>query len=88
MKSSLVSSTVLAVLLIAGCNSTPAPAPQGESSQDRDRERREHDEQIRKDQERQDQIREDQARRDQPPPCPVGQHYENINGRPTCVRDR
>ncbi len=92
MKASLIASAFLAALLVAGCNTTPPPARQAVSSQDRDRdrdrERREHDEQIRKDQERQDQIREDQARRDQPPPCPVGQHYENVNGRPVCVRDR
>jgi hypothetical protein len=77
MKSSLLISAFLMVILIAGCSATPAagPAgpqgPPGQDAHDRDRDRdRDHDRQA------------------QVAPCPAGEHQQTDNGRTECVRDR
>jgi Spy/CpxP family protein refolding chaperone len=80
MKSSLIASTFLLVLIIAGCSATPAagpqgpPGPQGPSGYDRDRDR---DRDA-------DHGRQDQGREDQSPSCPPGEHRDRDKG---CVRD-
>jgi len=80
MKPSLIASTFLLGLLIAGCSTTPAagpqgpPGPQGAPGYDRDRDRdrdADHD-------------RQDQGRDDRTQPCPAGEHRDTDRG---CVRN-
>lgn len=87
MNSSLLTSVLLAVLLVGGCSASPAaqgPAgPQGApganatpapTSEDRDRD---------KDRDR----GRDDARRDEHAQCPPGEHSYVDNGAVRCVRD-
>jgi hypothetical protein len=86
MQKSLVTSALLAALLIAGCSATPAAAPgpagpqgqpgeQGTAGRDSDRDRdRDRD--------------KDQDHQSNAAPCPAGEHlFTDKDGRAICARD-
>lgn len=97
MKQSLVMSAFLLVLLVAGCNVTPAAVPgpagpqgqtgqQGATGQSGDQ-GRDGDRGQNGDQGRQGQTG-DQGRQGQAAPCPSGEHrYTSPDGTVNCARD-
>jgi Ni/Co efflux regulator RcnB len=84
MYKSLVTSSFLVVLLIAGCSATPvvtpAPAqPQSDADRNRDRDR---------DKDRDQDRDRDRDRQTNAPSCPAGEHlFTDKDGRAVCARD-